>query len=64
MVSMVLQADAEWDGGIIAASVIVGIVVATVAMSILFRFSKLWAHDIRMQIGTSAIMGVAVCGMH
>ena len=61
---MVSNVSVSWDGGIIVASVLVGIFAATAAMLIFFRLGKLWANDLRLQLVTAMIMGVAVCGMH
>lgn len=64
MMSMKCQAEITWNAGIIAASVIVGIVAATAALLIFFHLSHIWQDDMRLQIATACLMGVAVCGMH
>ncbi len=63
MAAMEGNFSVKWSAAYIITSVIIGIVAATAAMMILFRYGKYWASDLRMQAATSCIMGVAVCGM-
>ena len=64
MLAMVSQATIHWSAGVIVASVIVGIVAATAALLIFFHLNHLWQDDMRLQILTAMIMGVAVNAMH
>ena len=64
MTAMVCQAQIEWDVGIVAASVLVGIFAATAALLIFFHLSHLWQDDWRLQAATACVMGVAVNSMH
>ncbi len=54
----------QWDSGVVAASIIIGIVAATAALLIFFRFERVWATNIYLHVAASMLMGVAVCGMH
>ena len=63
MIAMV-GVDTRWNAEIIILSIFIGIFAATVAMFIFFRFGHLWARNLKLQLITSCIMGIAVCGMH
>jgi NO-binding membrane sensor protein with MHYT domain len=64
MLSIIVQARAVYDGWVIFASVVVGLVAATVAMFVFFRFGHLWRNDMRIQTATSCTLAVAICAMH
>jgi NO-binding membrane sensor protein with MHYT domain len=59
MMAMQMQADIQWDGNMVAISVVIAIAAAIVALWLVTNVKYLW------QIIVSAlIMGIAVCGMH
>ena len=64
MIAAVMQADMVFNRGIVAVSVIVGIIAATAAFLVFFRFSDLWQTGILMQCITATILAVAVSAVH
>ena len=59
MAAMEMQADVAWDWGVVAGSVVIAVVAATVALWLAIHVKKM------LHIAISAlVMGVAVCGMH
>ncbi len=59
MYGMKIGGYINWDGAIIAASVVIAIVAATAALWLAFNTKRLVSR-----IGASAIMAFAVCAMH
>jgi NO-binding membrane sensor protein with MHYT domain len=59
MAAMKMPASMSYDTGLFATSVLIAIVAATVALWFALRLSGFW-----ITLGASAIMGVAVSGMH
>jgi NO-binding membrane sensor protein with MHYT domain len=53
-----------WNYGIIAASCIIAITVATVAYWILFRLLSIFPNKEFLRIVSAGVMAIAVCGMH
>jgi len=64
MAGVICEANMSLDAGIVAASVIVGIVAATAALLIFFHLQHIWSRNWVLQSVVPMIMGVAVCGMH
>ena len=64
MHAMLCQAVIVWDIGIIAASVVVGVVACTAALAIFFHFTHLWKDSLIWQMATATILALAVCGVH
>lgn len=63
---MVSSASVTWNGGIIFASIIIGIAVVTLALSIFFHpfFRSYWQRSNLLLVATSSIMGLGVIAMH
>jgi NO-binding membrane sensor protein with MHYT domain len=59
MLSMQMQADAHWNWGLVAGSVIIAAAASIVALWLAVHVQDFWQMLI-----SALIMGVAVCGMH
>ena len=59
MAAMRMPATIHYDTGIVALSVVIGIVAATAALWLAFNL-----RGILQRFGSAFIMGIAVCGMH
>lgn len=64
MKSMTFHGRIVYDPGLVFLSVIVAIVAATIAFSILFRLLSLFPNREFLRIISSFLMACAVCGMH
>eukprot|EP00742_Colponemidia_sp_Colp-10_P001336 GILJ01001438.1.p1 GENE.GILJ01001438.1~~GILJ01001438.1.p1 ORF type:complete len:791 (+),score=86.84 GILJ01001438.1:264-2375(+) len=53
-----------WNGGIIFASILIGCIAASAALVIFYFLRKQMKVTIWLQLACSAVMGIAVCGMH
>lgn len=56
--------DLLFDGGVVAASVVIALVAATAAFWILFRVLSCFPNKEILRLVSSVIMSIAVCGMH
>eukprot|EP01036_Dinobryon_divergens_P041998 gene41998-55732_t len=54
----------SWNAGIVFASVMIAVVVSTVAFWIIFRLLSLYPKYEALRVASALVMGVAVCGMH
>ena len=54
----------HWNGGIVAASVLIAVVAATAAFWILFRLLALFPTYESLRLLSSLVAAIAVCGMH
>lgn len=59
MLSMQVQADAHWNWGLVATSVVIAITAAIAALWLVVHVKHLWQMLI-----SAVVMGIAVCGMH
>jgi NO-binding membrane sensor protein with MHYT domain len=59
MGAMRMQAEIAWNQGIVALSVVIAIVAATVALWLAFTL-----RTVVLRVVAAFVMGVAVCGMH
>jgi hypothetical protein len=64
MMAIVVDAEIEWNGGIVAASVVISLVAATAAYWILFRLLALYPRKEILRFISALIAAVAVNGMH
>ena len=64
MQGMVYDGEIEWNGGVIAASVIIAIVAATAAFWILFRLLSFFPRLEVLRLVCSIVASLAVNGMH
>eukprot|EP01041_Mallomonas_annulata_P010549 gene10549-21991_t len=54
----------SWNAGIVFASVLIAVVVSTIAFWIMFRLLSLYPKYEALRVASALVMGVAVCGMH
>lgn len=59
MFAMRMDGEVNYDPGLVAASVVIAVVAATVALWFTVTLSRRWVI-----FGAALVMGVAVCGMH
>lgn len=59
MSAMVMQATVSYNGGIVLLSILIAIIAASVALWLAFNM-----RGLIQRLGSSVVMGVAVCGMH
>jgi NO-binding membrane sensor protein with MHYT domain len=64
MMAIVIDADIEWNPGIVAASVIIAVMAETAAYWILFRLLALYPEKEIFRLASAFIAALAVCGMH
>lgn len=59
IMAMEMQADFQWDWGIVTISVVIAVTASIVALWLAMNVKHLW-----QMIASALVMGVAVCGMH
>jgi NO-binding membrane sensor protein with MHYT domain len=59
MLSMQIQADTQWNGKLIALSIVIAVGASIAALWLAVHIKRLWQMAI-----SALIMGIAVCGMH
>ena len=59
MSAMRMNADLTYRAGIVALSLVIAVVAASVALFFAFTLTRMWA-----MVAAAVVMGVAVCGMH
>ena len=59
MAAMIMQAKITYDTTLFAASLVIAVVAATVALWLAFNLRGNW-----QRFGSAIVMGIAVCGMH
>ena len=64
MMAVVVDADIEWNAGIVAASVLIAIIAATAAFWILFRLLAIFPQIEMLRLASAIVATVAVNGMH
>lgn len=64
MTAVVVDADIEWNVGVVTVSVLIAMVAATAAFWILFRVLPMRPELEILRILASIIAAIAVCGMH
>eukprot|EP01036_Dinobryon_divergens_P059399 gene59399-79259_t len=64
MMSQRFDGKMEWNGGIIAVSVVIAIAVSTIAFWILFRLLSLYPYMESLRVASAMVMGLAVNSMH
>jgi len=64
MVAQVSSVSTSWNGGVVFASVLIAVIVAIVALWILFRLLTLYPKYEVLRLVCALVMGVAACGMH
>ncbi|HEY4101223.1 MAG TPA: response regulator [Gemmatimonadales bacterium] len=64
MAAMRMPARAAWNDAIVALSVVVAIVVSLVGLSLAFFFRSETRGVALLKVGSAAVMGVAIAGMH
>jgi NO-binding membrane sensor protein with MHYT domain len=61
---MIEHCKMNWNVGIVATSVVIAVVAATVAFWILFRLLALYPHYEILRIAGAVVASIAVNGMH
>ena len=64
MMAMVFDGTILWDGGIVAASVLIALVAATAALWIMFRLLAMFPNIELLRVACAGVAAVAVNGMH
>jgi NO-binding membrane sensor protein with MHYT domain len=64
MEAMVLDADVEYDSGLVFVSTVISLIAATAAYWILFRLLALYPQVEVLRLISSVIAAIAVNGMH
>ena len=61
---MIFPGKLNYNPGVVAGSTLIGVLGATIAYWILFRFLALYPEKELYRILCAAVMSVAICGMH
>eukprot|EP00596_Hydrurales_sp_CCMP1899_P000980 CAMPEP_0119049768 /NCGR_PEP_ID=MMETSP1177-20130426/66246_1 /TAXON_ID=2985 /ORGANISM="Ochromonas sp, Strain CCMP1899" /LENGTH=294 /DNA_ID=CAMNT_0007027379 /DNA_START=577 /DNA_END=1461 /DNA_ORIENTATION=- len=64
MMAIVIDAEIEWNIGIVIASVLIALTAATAAYWILFRLLALYPRKEILRFASAFVAALAVCGMH
>jgi NO-binding membrane sensor protein with MHYT domain len=62
--SMSMPVHTHWSAGLVAASILIGLVAATAAFWIFFYFQNAWKANKLVLLAVAGIMMCAVCGLH
>ena len=61
---MIFPGKLNYNPGVVAGSTLIGVLGATIAYWILFRFLALYPEKELYRIICAVVMSVAICGMH